>query len=53
MEESDQLRMKYMSAWSARTYRVLRWPGRLALWLAKRRVDHNATRVASRGQPTG
>jgi GT2 family glycosyltransferase len=53
MEESDQLRMKYMSAWSARTYRVLRWPGRLALWLAKRRVDHNAARVASRGQPTG
>ena len=48
MEESDQLRMKYMHPWIAPLYRVLRWPGRLALWLAKRRVDHNASRVASR-----
>lgn len=48
-EESDQLRMRYMSRLAARSYRVLRWPGRLALWLAKRRVDMNAARAAARG----
>jgi len=48
MEESDQLRMKYMSPFAARAYRVLRWPGRLALWLAKRRVDRNSARAAAR-----
>jgi GT2 family glycosyltransferase len=52
MEESDQLRMKYMQPWAARTYRVLRWPGRLALWLAKRRVDHNVARARRRATPT-
>lgn len=45
MEESDQLRMKYMSPAGAALYRVLRWPGRLALWLAKRRVDRNSART--------
>lgn len=45
MEESDQLRMRYMRPWAAAAYRVLRWPGRLALWLAKRRVDRNAARA--------
>jgi len=53
MEESDQLRMKYMRPTAARAYRVLRWPGRAALWLAKRRVDHNAARVASRRRVNG
>lgn len=45
MEESDQLRMKYMSRPAAAAYQLLRWPGRLALWLAKRRVDHNRRRA--------
>lgn len=49
MEESDQLRMKYMRARSARAYRFLRWPGRLALWLAKRRVDHNVRKARQEG----
>jgi GT2 family glycosyltransferase len=48
MEESDQLRMKYMTPVGAQVYRVLRWPGRLALWLAKRRVDRNKDRAAAR-----
>lgn len=48
MEESDQLRMKHMAPWAARAYRILRWPGRLALWLAKRRVDHNVGRAQRR-----
>jgi GT2 family glycosyltransferase len=47
MEESDQLRMKYMSRPAARAYRYLRWPGRLALWLAKRCVDRNRARLAA------
>lgn len=51
MEESDQLRMKYMSRPAASIYRVLRWPGRGALWLAKRRVDRNAARVAAKNGP--
>lgn len=46
MEESDQLRMRHMPPAAAQVYRVLRWPGRLALWLAKRRVDQNSARVA-------
>lgn len=45
MEESDQLRMRYMRPAAAHLYRVLRWPGRFALWLAKRRVDHNTNRA--------
>lgn len=45
MEESDRLRMKHMRPAASRAYRVLRWPGRGALWLAKRRVDHNVRRV--------
>jgi len=50
MEESDQLRMKYMPRPFAVTYRVLRWPGRWALLIAKRRVVHNTARVAARAQ---
>lgn len=46
MEESDQLRMKYMPRPCAAAYRVLRWPGRWALTAAKRRVDHNTRRAA-------
>lgn len=48
-EESDQLRMRYMSRSGACLYRLLRWPGRLALWLAKRRVDMNSAKTAARG----
>lgn len=48
MEESDQLRMKYMPRPVAFAYRLLRWPGRWALLLAKRRVQHNTARAASR-----
>lgn len=47
MEESDQLRMKYMRPGLAFIYRYLRWPGRLALWLAKRRVSSKTARLAS------
>lgn len=46
MEESDQLRMKYMPRPVASAYNVLRWPGRWALVAAKRRVDHNTRKVA-------
>jgi hypothetical protein len=45
-EECEQLYMKYLSPWVARAYRP-RWPGRLALRLAKRRVDQAAGRAAS------
>jgi GT2 family glycosyltransferase len=48
MEQADQVRMKYMSPLGARAYNYLRWPGRGALWLAKRRVDHNTARAATR-----
>lgn len=48
MEESDRTRMKYMSPLAAATYRVLRWPGRLALWMAKQRVHRNSARAAAR-----
>lgn len=44
MEESDRLRMKYMRPVVARAYEYARWPGRLALWAAKRQVDRNAAR---------
>lgn len=47
MEESDRLRMKYMSRPAAVVYEYLRWPGRLALFLAKRRVDRNSARVSA------
>lgn len=47
MEESDQLRMKYMPRPFAIGYRVLRWPGRWALVAAKRRVDRNTRRVGA------
>jgi GT2 family glycosyltransferase len=50
MEESDQLRMKYMPRPVAAAYRVLRWPGRWALLLAKRRVMRNTARAAARTQ---
>ena len=46
MEESDQLRMKYMPRPFAFAYRLLRWPGRWALLLAKRRVMRNTARAA-------
>jgi GT2 family glycosyltransferase len=46
MEESDQLRMKYMPRPIAMAYRLLRWPGRWALLLAKRRVMRNTARAA-------
>lgn len=45
-DESDRLRMKYMGAFAARLYLVVRWPGRLALWLAKRWVDLKAAHAA-------
>ncbi len=48
MEESDQLRMKYLPRPLARIYRVLRWPGRWALVAAKRRVGRNTERAAAR-----
>jgi GT2 family glycosyltransferase len=48
MEESDRLRMKYMSRPAAWLYEYLRWPGRLALWLAKRRVDRNSAKTLAR-----
>lgn len=47
MEESDRLRMKYMHPLAARAYEYLRWPGRAALWAAKRQVDRNSAKVAS------
>lgn len=46
MEESDQLRMKYMHPVAGRAYRYLRWPGRWALVAAKRRVEANTRRVS-------
>lgn len=46
MEQADQVRMRYMSRPGRAAYRYLRWPGRGALWLAKRRVDHNLARAA-------
>ena len=53
MEESDQLRMKYMSRPAAFAYEYLRWPGRLALYMAKRRVDRNTKKlVASQARAT-
>jgi GT2 family glycosyltransferase len=45
-EESDRIRMSYMPAGAAYLYRYLRWPGRWALRVAKRRVDHNVRRQA-------
>lgn len=47
MEESDQLRMKYMPRPAAVVYRYARWPGRWALAAAKRRVDRNVARAAT------
>lgn len=46
-EEADRVRMRYMSPAGARAYEVLRWPGRFALRLAKRRVRHNVRRQAA------
>jgi len=48
MEESDRLRMKYMSRPAARAYEYLRWPGRWALVAAKRRVDRNVAQQSAR-----
>ncbi len=42
MDEADMVRQRYMAPWTARLYRVLRWPGRWALLAAKRRVQRNA-----------
>lgn len=49
MEQADRVRQKHMSRAGARAYEYLRWPGRWALWLAKRRVDRNTARTARRG----
>lgn len=49
MEESDQVRMRYMPRPVAAAYDVGRWPGRWALRLAKRRVDRNVARAALAG----
>ncbi len=52
MEESDQIRKRHLGTWSGRFYEYLRWPGRWALLLAKRRVMRNtarATRAAAGG----
>jgi GT2 family glycosyltransferase len=48
MEESDQVRMRYMPPAARRTYEYLRWPGRWALAAAKQRVEHNVAREAAR-----
>lgn len=48
MEESDQVRMRYMPPTARRAYEVLRWPGRWALAAAKQRVQHNVAREAAR-----
>jgi GT2 family glycosyltransferase len=48
MEESDQLRMKYLPTPAAAAYEYLRWPGRWALAAAKRRVDRNVAREVTR-----
>ena len=44
-EESDRVRMRYMSAPMARVYRLARWPGRWALQLVKIRVRAKARRA--------
>lgn len=46
MEESDQIRKRHMRSWTGRIYEYLRWPGRWALLLAKRRVIRNTRRAA-------
>lgn len=46
MEQADRVRMAYMTATGARLYEYLRWPGRWALKLAKRRVRHNTAKAA-------
>jgi GT2 family glycosyltransferase len=46
MDEADQVRQRYMGAVGARLYPVLRWPGRWALLLAKRRVNRRAQRTS-------
>lgn len=48
MEESDQIRMRQMGPIAGRAYRVLRWPGRLALWLAKRHVARRSAAAAKK-----
>lgn len=53
MEESDQLRMKYLPRPVAFGYRALRWPGRWALLAAKRRVARNTARAARRASRPG
>ncbi|MCZ4499612.1 MAG: hypothetical protein JWQ74_2165 [Marmoricola sp.] len=53
MDESDQLRMKYLPAPFAAGYQVLRWPGRWALLAAKRRVVHNTARAAKQASRPG
>lgn len=49
MRQADDVRMRHLSRPAARAYRLLRWPGRWALWLAKRNVDRKAARAARAG----
>ncbi|CAN5616573.1 hypothetical protein BH11ACT8_BH11ACT8_06730 [soil metagenome] len=44
MEESDRVRMRYMSRSGANLYEVARWPGRWALAAAKWRATRNASK---------
>lgn len=50
MEESDQIRKRHMGTWTGRAYEYLRWPGRWALLLAKRRVMRNTAKAARAAQ---
>lgn len=47
-EESDRIRQSYMSPAAARSYEYLRLPGRFALRMAKRRVQHNVRKQAAK-----
>lgn len=47
MDEADRVRQRYMGPTTARLYGILRWPGRWALLLAKRRVGRNAARTSA------
>lgn len=53
MEQADQVRMKYMTPAGARAYHYLRWPGRWALSMAKRRVRRNTVRAATGPRSAG
>lgn len=45
MDEADRVRQSHLSPAAARSYQVLRWPGRWALQLAKRRVQRQARKA--------